>query len=140
MSNHSKCPYCGAQIDYKRRMRYVKDKGRNAKCIKCGKIMRVSYKRAAAFIGIIFFVVLVAMNTFYMFFTKNSTIIPNLIMTVLFILLYMALVPAMVRFRKIAGQEEEPPKLKKNRHRHKKEKNNKIEINENPLKNTTFDN
>lgn len=89
--------------------------------------------------GLIFFTALVAMNTFYMFFTKNSTIIPNLIMTVCFIFIYMAIVPTKVRFRKIMGQEEEQPKLKKNRHRHKKDKKQNITFNENPLINTTFD-
>ena len=139
MSKQSKCPYCSAQIDYKHRTKYVKDKSKEVKCIKCGKLMKMSYRRAAAFWGFVFFVGLIGINTVYLFFTKNKTIIPNLVLTVVFIVIYMLIVPQMAVFRKIPGQEDALPKLKKNRHRHKKDKNDKIEFEEDPIKNTAFD-
>ncbi len=139
MNKRNKCPYCGADIDYKHRLKYVRNKGRDVSCIKCGKLMSLSYRKTAFFMGAIFFAGLVAMNTFYLFFTKNRTVIPNLILTMALIVLYLMLVPVNVRFKKIAGQEEEQPKLKKNRHRHKKDKKQKITFDENPLENTTFD-
>ncbi len=140
MSKRKVCPYCKAKIDYGRRLKAVKSKANQITCIKCGKIMSIAYKKSAFLLGLIFFIALIAINTFYLFLTKNQTVIPNLVMTVAFIALYMAIVPTLLRFGKIAGQEDEPPKLKKNRRRHKKDKKQKIEFDENPLKNTTFDN
>ncbi len=139
MSKRKTCPYCTAKIDYGRRLKAVKSKSKEMPCIKCGKLMRVSYRKSAFFMGVIFFIALIGLNTITLFLTKSRTIIPNLVMTVAFIALYMSIVPTLLRFGEIAGQEDEPPKLKKNRHRHKKDKKQKIEFDENPLKNTTFD-
>lgn len=134
-----KCPYCGFKFDYTRCSMATHSKDKTFACRKCGKLMSVSYKKSAFVMGVIFFVALIAMNTLYLSAAKNTTIIPNLVMTIIFIVLYMVLVPLLVRFGKLPGQEEPPQKLKKNRHRHKKDKPDKIEFDENPLQNTTFD-
>lgn len=136
----AKCPYCGFKFDYTRCSKAMHSKYKTFTCRKCSKIMSVSYKKSAFVMGVVFFVALIAINTIYLSFAKSRTIIPNLVMTIIFIVLYMVLVPLRVRFGKLPGQEEEPPKLKKNRHRHKKDKPHKLEFEENPLKNTTFDN
>ena len=82
---------------------------------------------------------LVFVNTVYLFHSKSQTIIPNIVLTVLFILVYLVIVPLRLTFGKIDGQEDPPEKLKKNRHRHKKTKNTKIEFEDNPIKGTSFD-
>jgi len=131
------CPYCGYKFDYSRSSKALHEK--NVKCKKCGKIMSVSYKLAALKMGFLFFVFLVALNTVYLFNSNSRTILPNIIFTVLFIVLYLVLVPLSVSFSKIDGQEDPPEKLKKNRHRHKKTKNKDILFDENPIKDTSFD-
>ena len=131
------CPYCGHKFDYSRASKSLREK--NLRCRKCGKLMKVSYKLSAVKTAILFFVFLVALNTAYLFHTKNQTIIPNLIITIFFIIVYLAVLPLKVRFLPIPGQEDPPEKLKKNRHRHKKTKNKTIEFDEDPIKGTTFD-
>ena len=132
-----KCPYCGFGFDYSKAAKSLHEK--EVKCRKCGKIMSVSYKLAAARTAILFFVFLVFVNTVYLFHSKSQTIIPNIVLTVIFIFVYMAIVPLKITFGKIEGQDDPPEKLKKNRHRHKKTKNCKIEFEENPIENTSFD-
>lgn len=131
------CPYCGFKFDYSPARKALHEK--QVKCKKCGKLMSVSYKLAAAKTAILFFVFLVFVNTVYLFNSKSQTIIPNIILTVLFIFVYMAIVPLKVSFGKIEGQEDPPEKLKKNRHRHKKTKNSMPKFDENPIEGTSFD-
>ena len=131
------CPYCGFKYDYTRAKKSMHEK--QYACKKCGKLMTVAYKKSATGMAFIFFVVLIVFNTFYLFFTKSQTIIPNIVFTVLFICLYLVLVPLKVTYGKIAGQEDEPEKLKKNRHRHKKTKKVQEDTEENPLKDTSFE-
>ncbi len=131
------CPYCGYKFDYSRSSKALHEK--NVKCKKCGKLMKVSYRLSAAKMAVLFFVFLIVLNTVYLFHTKNQTIIPNIVITVVFIAVYLVLVPLTIKFGVIPGQEDPPEKLKKNRHRHKKTKNKDIEFNENPIENTTFD-
>lgn len=131
------CPYCGYKFDYSRSSRALH--GNAVKCRKCGKLMNVSYKLSAAKTAAVFFVFLVVFNVVYLFNTKNQTIIPNIIITIVFIILYIVIVPLQIKFSTIPGQEDPPEKLKKNRHRHKKTKNQNIEFNENPIENTIFD-
>lgn len=100
--------------------------------------MAVSYKKSVAVMAVLFFVALIVLNTVYLKFTKSLTIYPNVIFTVLFIVLFIILVPLRVQYYKIPGQEP-VEKLKKNRHRHKKTKNQRIDIDDNPLKGTSFD-
>ena len=131
------CPYCGFKFDYSAAKKALREK--EVKCRKCGKTMSVSYKLAAVKTAVLFFVFLVFVNTVYLFHSKSQTIIPNIVLTVVFILVYLAIVPLRITFGKIDGQEDPPEKLKKNRHRHKKTKNTKIEFEDNPIKGTSFD-
>jgi len=114
------CPYCGYKFDYAPAKRALRAK--QVKCKKCGKQMSVRFKRAAFIMGVKFFVFLVFINTVYLFNSKSRTILPNIIMTVLFIVIYLVIVPLKVSMDKIEGEDEPPQKLKKNRHRHKKTK------------------
>lgn len=114
------CPYCGFKFDYSKARKTLSEK--QVKCKKCGKIMSVSYKLAAAKTAVVFFVFLVFVNTVYLFHSKSRTIIPNIVLTVVFIFVYLAIIPLKIKFGKIDGQEDPPEKLKKNRHRHKKTK------------------
>lgn len=132
-----RCPYCGCSYSYGSANK-IKDK-KQFSCSKCKKLMSVAYKKSAAKIAAVFFVALVVINTIVISFTKSATIYPNLIMTILFIVLFICLVPFTVKFGKIDGQEEEHEKLKKNRHRYKKVKDGDLPTDENPLKNTSFD-
>ncbi|MBQ2604076.1 MAG: hypothetical protein II589_03445 [Clostridia bacterium] len=132
------CPYCGYRSDYKSSVKALHSK--EITCRKCGKKMSVAFKLSAVIMAILFFVSLIIANTLYLKAANNQTIIPNFIMTVVLIILYCVLVPLRSRYKKIPGQEDVPEKLKKNRHRHKKVKNANIIINEDPLKNTSFDN
>ncbi len=131
------CPYCGYKFDYAPAKNALKEK--QVKCKKCGKLMSVSFKKAAAKTAFLFFVFLVFVNTLYLFNSKSRTIIPNVVLTVVFIFVYLAIVPLKISFGKIDGQEDPPEKLKKNRHRHKKTKNNLPEFNDNPIEGTSFD-
>lgn len=131
------CPYCGYKYDYSRVKKTMHEK--QCKCRKCGKLMAVAYKKAAVKMALLFFILLVVLNTLYLFGTKSETVIPNIVFTVVFIFLYIILVPLRVTYGKISGQEDEPEKLKKNRRRHKKTKNKEVDSEENPLKNTSFD-
>lgn len=131
------CPYCGFKFDYSAAKKNLREK--EVKCKKCGKVMSVSYKLAAAKTAVLFFVFLVFVNTVYLFHSKSQTIIPNIVLTVIFIFVYLFIVPLRITFGKINGQEDPPEKLKKNRHRHKKTKNAKIEFEDNPIKDTSFD-
>jgi len=133
-----KCPYCGCKSDYKSSVKALSAK--EPACKKCGKKFSVVFKLSAAIMAMLFFVFLIAANTLYLKASNNQTIIPNFVMTIAFIILYFVLVPLRSRYKKIPGQENNPEKLKKNRHRHKKTKNYDITINEDPLKNTSFDN
>jgi len=109
------------------------------KCKKCGKKMSVRFMGAAVRMALWFFVFLVFLNTVYLFNSKSQTIIPNIIITLLFIGLYLVIVPLKISMEKIEGQEDPPQILKKNRHRHKKSKNNLPKFQENPIKGTSFD-
>ena len=80
------CPYCGFKYDYSRAKKSMHEK--QMTCKKCGKVMSVAYKKAAIKMAFLFFVVLIALNTLYLFGTKSETIYPNLIITIVFILLY----------------------------------------------------
>lgn len=131
------CPYCGCKYDYGRVKKHIHDK--TIECRSCKKMMAVTYKKTATKTAVILFLALIVLNTFYISFTKSETIYPNIIFTVLFIFIFIFLVPLMVKYHKIAGQETQE-KLKKNRHRYKKNKNQKTEFNEDPLKGTQFDN
>lgn len=131
-----RCPYCGCTYSYGS-INKIKDKKQFA-CNSCKKIMNVFYKKSAAKMAVIFFIGLIIINTFVITFTKSETVYPNIVMTVLFIFLYLCLVPFTVKFGKIDGQEEKV-KLKKNRHRYNKVKNSGVQSEENPLKDTVFD-
>lgn len=100
--------------------------------------MSVAYKKNALITAAVLFVVLIVLNTLLFKFTKNATVYPNLIITIIFIILFMCFIPFLVRFGKIDGQEQQE-KLKKNRHRQKKMKDIKSTEDENPLKDTIFD-
>ena len=131
-----KCPYCGYRSDFKSSVKALHAK--EVICRKCGKKMSVSFRLSAAGMAVLFFVFLIAANTLYLKASNNQTIIPNFVMTVAFIVLYFVLVPLRSKYSKIPGQEAPPEKLKKNRHRHKKTNYSDI-INEDPLKDTSFD-
>lgn len=131
------CPYCSYKSDYSHARKAMTKK--EIVCRKCGKRMTVSYKKASVPMGLIFLVVLIALNTMYLYAGNAKTLLPNLIFTVVIIAVFAALVPLKVTYGKIEGEEDEPPKLKKNRHRHKKSKGNDVSADENPLKNTSFD-
>lgn len=134
-----KCPYCGYTFDYSRSAKALRQK--QIKCIKCGKKIDISYKAAAVAMAVVFFVFLVGMNTIYFFHANSKTILPNLIFTILFIIIYLSLLPLKVKMKKSAAQDEPPKKLKKNRHRHVKSKNNNQppSTEKNPIKGTVFD-
>ena len=131
------CPYCGYKSDFKSSVRTLRAK--EVICRKCGKKMSVSFKLSASVMAVLFFVFLIAANTLYLRASNNQTIIPNFVVTVAFIILYFVLVPLRTKYNKIPGQEDPPEKLKKNRHRHKKENSPNVIINEDPLKDTSFD-
>lgn len=129
-----RCPYCGCSYSYASIKKNKNSK--TCRCISCKKVFSVKYKATAVKFALAMFVVLILINTLVLKFTKSLTIWPNLFMTVIFIIIFLCLIPYTVKFGKIEGQEI-PEKLKKNRHRYKKDK--ETEDIENPLKNTTFD-
>lgn len=131
------CPYCSYKSDYSQAKKAMSSK--ELVCRKCGKRMAVSYKKASVPMALIFVAALIVLNTAYLFAGTSKTLLPNLIFTLVTIAVFAALLPLKVTYGKIAGEEDEPPKLKKNRKRHIKTKNNAIETDENPLKNTSFD-
>lgn len=131
------CPYCGCKYNYSRVKKHMKCK--EVQCKSCGKRFAVVYKKSALIMAALFFIAMIAFNTFYLFNSKSTTLLPNVIFTVAAIVLYICLVPLIVKYEKISGQDDPLEKLKKNRHRYKKQKNTSVEIAENPLKNTTFD-
>lgn len=131
-----KCPYCGCSYSYGK-INKIKNKNVN-ECTSCKKLMSVAYKKNALITAAVLFVVLIVLNTLLFKFTKNATVYPNLIITIIFIILFMCFIPFLVRFGKIDGQEQQE-KLKKNRHRQKKMKDIKSTEDENPLKDTIFD-
>lgn len=131
------CPYCGHSVGYDPAKKSMRVK--QIKCIKCGKKMSVSYKKSAAKTAVWFVLFMVFVNTLFLFSANNKTLLPNLIFTVVFIFVYMAIVPLTVKYDKIDGEEDPPKKLKKNRHRHEKTKNRMTQFDDNPLKGTTFE-
>lgn len=132
------CPFCGSKNDYAWVKKHLHDKP--LVCRSCKKKLTVVYKRYALGLAAVFFAITLAISTAYMFFSKNQTVLPDLIFILVMIFAYLALVPLCVRYRKIDGQEPPAEKLKKNRHRHKKIKNTDVKFDENPLEGTSFDN
>lgn len=113
------CPYCEKKIDYKKRAIAISDK--NYLCRHCNKNSQVIYIKSAVLLGIIFVSILIALNILILSKGHNQTIIPNFVITVVSIIIYLVLLPLTTEFIK-KQDEEETQKLKKNRHRHKRTK------------------
>ncbi len=133
------CPYCGRQMGYKASIMLMDKK--QTSCRKCGKLSKVRYKGRCAWLAAVFIAVLIVLNTLMLFSENNKTLIPNMVVTVAVIIIYLALTPLTVRLCEIEGQRDRQPvqKLKKNRHRQKKTKYTDVKFDENPLKGTSFD-
>ena len=132
------CPYCGKAVRYTDSKRLMREK--RSECRSCHKRSAVKYKAACVKMGAVFAALLIGLNTLMFFKGNNKTLLPNLIVTVSAIFVYMILTPLTVRLTEIEGQREDEPKLKKNRHRHKKTKYSDVSFEEDPLKGTSFDN
>lgn len=135
-----RCPYCKKQLDYKNAFRAKNSPDKQYKCRRCGKLSSVRHRAANAKTAAIFGAAAIALNTLMFFKASSKTLLPNLIVTLVFIIVYLVLTPLNVTLHEIASQKEPEPKLKKNRHRHKKTKNEDIKFNEEPLKGNSFDN
>ncbi len=131
------CPYCGKKLGYKASASLMS--GKTMKCRKCGKLSQVKYRARCVKLAVVFAALLITLNTLMLFSENNKTLLPNIILTVGVIIIYLALTPLNVRLFEIEGQRDPEPKRKKNRRRHKKTKYNEVEFDENPLKGTTFD-
>lgn len=132
------CPYCGKSVRYTDSKRLMREK--HSECRGCRKKSAVKYKAACVKMGAVFAALLIGLNTLMFYKGNNKTLLPNLIVTVGAIFVYMILTPLTVRLIEIDGQREAEPKLKKNRHRHKKTKYSDVNFEEDPLKGTSFDN
>ncbi len=131
------CPYCGKQFGYKASAAMTGQK--TAECRKCRKLSQIRFKAGCAKMAAVFAAVLIAINTLMIFSGNNKTLIPNFVVTVAVILVFIALVPLKVKLLEIEGQREPEPKLKKNRHRRKKTRYEEVKFKENPLEGTSFD-
>ena len=131
------CPYCGKKLDYKASLMSMGVE--NIKCRQCGKLSRVKFKAACAGLGVLFFLLLVGINTLMFFYGNNRTLLPHFIVTVTVILIFMSLTPLRVKLLELPGQRDSEPKLKKNRHRRKKVRYDEVLFDEDPLKGTSFE-
>ena len=133
------CPYCGKQLDYKASVQILNNREKQHECRRCKKLSAVKYKAACAKSALIIGAVTIALNTLMLFKAVGVTLLPNLVVTIIAIVLYMVLMPLHVKLFELEGQKEPEPKLKKNRHRHKKVKLQDVEFDKEPLKGTSFD-
>ena len=129
----TQCPYCGKMLDYKASVNAINTKSGRFECRRCRKFSAIKYKAACAKWAVIFALALIALNA------AGKTILPNLVVTITAIIIYIALMPFHLKLSEIDGQREPEPKLKKNRHRKKKTKYKEVEFDEEPLKGTSFD-
>ena len=135
----TQCPYCGKMLDYKASVNAINTKSGRFECRRCGKFSAIKYKAACAKWAVIFALALIALNSAIFFNAAGKTILPNLVVTITAIIIYIALMPFHLKLSEIDGQREPEPKLKKNRHRKKKTKYKEVEFDEEPLKGTSFD-
>ncbi len=113
------CPYCGSTIEYKKRSSAIRENSHV--CRKCMKRSTVRFKQSGVMLGIIFAVVLIALNVLMFAKGHNKTVIPNFVITIGAIILYLSLLPLTTEFIRIES-EDPPRKLKKNRRRHIRDK------------------
>lgn len=132
-----KCPYCSKHFDYVESAKAASK--REGCCRRCKKKYSVHWRASFTKTAIIAFLLLISLNTLIFFQGNNLTILPNLIVTVLAIIICIATIPWKVKLYEIEGQRDPEPKRKKNRHRHKKTRYDDVKFDESPLKGSIFD-